>query len=159
MEENILDDATLYGYGDDWRRIFEIIPERLFEENMDHADARDAPEEREAWIREAQRNLDFYEMTEINTFREATVRHHSRAVCKYLFVSEKVAFDTGKVLVVFFDDCGRTVRQSRVQPEHCEEIAGAWFDGFIYEMEGFIEADIGPDHVPGGPCGPPYVCR
>lgn len=27
LEENILDDAALYDYGDDWRRIFEVAPE------------------------------------------------------------------------------------------------------------------------------------
>lgn len=82
---------------------------------------------------------------------------HSQAVCKYLFILDKVALDTGKVLVVFFDDCGRTVRQSRIQPEHCEEIAGAWFDCFIDEMEVFTEVDIGPDYVPGGSRGPQYA--
>ena len=60
-------------------------------------------------------------------------------------------------LVVFFHDCGKTVRQSRVQPEHCEEIAGAWFDCFIDEMEVFTEADTGPDYLPRGSYGPPYA--
>jgi hypothetical protein len=32
LKENILDDAALYDYGDDWRRIFEVVPERLLQE-------------------------------------------------------------------------------------------------------------------------------
>jgi hypothetical protein len=50
VEENILNDVTLYDYGDDWHRIFEVIPERLFEEVLDNADTRDTPEEHASWI-------------------------------------------------------------------------------------------------------------
>jgi GAF domain-containing protein len=59
LAENILDDAALYDYGDDYRRIFEVAPGRLLEETLDDVDARDPPEERETRIREAQCNLDF----------------------------------------------------------------------------------------------------
>ncbi|KAM0717801.1 hypothetical protein Q7P37_006133 [Cladosporium fusiforme] len=153
VDENILDDAALYNYGDDWRRIFEVIPERLFEETLDDANAMPTPEEHEARIREARRNLDIDEVADIDAFKQATARLHSEAVCKYLFVSDKVALDTGKVLIVFYDDCGRTVRQSRVQPEDCEQIAGAWFDISIDEMDEFVEGDIGPEYLPRGSCG------
>jgi len=156
MEENILDDAALYDWGDDWRRIFEVIPERSFEEVLDDGDARAAREEHEAWIQEAQRELDIDEVDDIDALKEGTMKFHFRAVCRYLFVSDRVALDLGEVLVVFYDYCGRTVRQSRVRPECCGEIAGAWFDGFIDEMEVFTEADIGSDYLPGGLCGPPY---
>ena len=157
VEENILDDAALYDYGVDWHRIFEIVPERLFEEVLDDADMQTPPGEHEAPLREAQRNLRVDEGADMDAFRQVTTRLHFHAVHKYLFVADKVAFETGKVLVVFFDGCGRMVRQSRVLPEHCEEIAGAWFDCCIDEMDLFTEADIGPDYLPGGVCGPPYA--
>jgi hypothetical protein len=156
VEENILDDAALYNYGDDWRRIFEVVPERLLEETLDDIDARDAQEKREARIREAQRDVKIDDVTDIDALKQATVRLHFWAAYKYLFVADKVSLDTGKVLAVFFDDCGRTVRQSRILPEHCEGIAGAWFDGFIDEMDEFAEGDIGSHYLPGGACGPPY---
>ena len=35
VDQNILDDAALYNYGDDWCRIFEVVPERLFKEALD----------------------------------------------------------------------------------------------------------------------------
>lgn len=157
VEENILDDAALYDYGDDWRRIFEVVPERLFGELLDDADMRDTPEKHEAPIREAQRDLDMGEVADTDAFKQATARLHCEAVCNYLFVADKVALETGKVLIVFFDECGRTVRQSRMQPEHCEMIAGAWFDCCIDEMDEFLEGDIGADYLPGGSCGPPYA--
>lgn len=52
MEGNILNDRALYDHGDDWRRNFEVIPERLFEEVSDDADMIDTAEKHEAWIRE-----------------------------------------------------------------------------------------------------------
>lgn len=157
LDENILDDATLYDYGDDWRRIFEVVPERLFEESLDDADMRITPEDQEAQIREAQGNLDSGEVDDLDAFKEATIRYHSEVVSRYLFVEDKVALDTGKVLIVFFDDCGQTVRQSRTKPEHGDMIAGAWADICLDEMDECAEADIGPDYLPGGSCGPPYA--
>jgi hypothetical protein len=158
LEENILDDAALYGYGDDWRRIFEVVPERLLEESLrDNHNSQTASEERQAPMREMLRNLDIDEVTTANAWEIEIVRLHLQAARNYLYVSDKVALDTGEVLVVFFDDCGRTVRQSCVQPEFGQEVAGAWFDGCIDEYDAFTEADIGPDYLTGGSCGPPYT--
>lgn len=159
LEELILDDAALYEYGDDWHRIFEVMPERLFEELLEgDAERRDAPEVLDAPIREEQRKLDFDKLVaDTHAVKHATVRLHCRAVRKYLFVVDKVALDTGQVLVVFFDDCGRTVRQSRMEPEYGEMLAGAWANWSIDEMDEFSEAEIGPDYLPRGSCGPPYA--
>lgn len=157
MEENILDDAVLYDYGDNWRRIFEVAPERLFEEMIDEANGMPTPEENQTRIRELQRNVVIDEAANIDAFRQATTKLHFWATCKYLFVADKVALDTGEVLIVFYDDCGRTVRQSRVQPVFGEAIAGAWADSIIEETTEFEEGDVGPDYLPGGSCGPPYA--
>lgn len=158
MKENILDDAALYDYGDDWRRIFEVIPERLgFGDTPDDLDGLPIPKEHEARIREAQRNVHIDDEADLDALKQATVKLHYAVVENYLFVADKVALDTGKVLIVFYDDCGRTVRQSRILPEHCDGIAGAWADCFIEEMAEFEEGDIGPDYLPGESCGPPYT--
>jgi hypothetical protein len=154
LEELILDDVALYDYGDDWDRIFEVVPERLLEELLDDKRLRDAPEIRKAPVREEQHKLDIEGVADL---KQATVRLHYHAVRKYLFVADKTALDTGKVLVVFFDDCGRMVRQSRMEPEFGEGLAGAWANCSIDEMNEFSEAEIGPDYLPGGPCGPPYT--
>lgn len=160
VEENILDDAALYDYGDDWRRIFEVIPERLFGNTLDDLDGMPTPEERDRLIREAQRNVnidDIEDEAELHALKQATTKLHAAAIENYLLVEDKVALDIGKLLIVFFDDFGRTVRQSRILPEDCDGIAGAWADCFIDEMAEFEEGDIGPDYLPGGPSGPPYA--
>ncbi|KAI6914785.1 hypothetical protein KC318_g459 [Hortaea werneckii] len=160
VEQNILDDAALYNYGDDWRRIFEVMPERLFqevlEEDLDETNVQ-CIEDRKARIRKEQRNPDIDAATNADALKEATSKLHFWAIENYLFVADKVALDTGKALLVFFDDCGRTVRQSRIRPEYGEPFAGGWFDGLLEEMDEFTEADIGPDYLPGGSCGPPYA--
>lgn len=158
VDENILDDVAVYDYNDDWHRIFEVIPERLFQETLEDFDATNTPDEqRKALIREAQRNFDFDATADMDTFRQATVRLHYDSVVNYLFVADRVALTTGEVLIVFFDDCGRTVRQSRMLPEHCDGTAGAWADCFIDECSEFEDANIGPGYLPGGSCGPRYA--
>lgn len=156
VDENMLDDATLYDYGDNWRRIFEVVPERLLEA-MNEVDGMPTPEEREARIRDAQRNTNIDEAADTEAFRQATARLHARVIYKYLFVADKVALDTGRVLVIFYDDCGRVVRQSRVRPERGEQLSGAWFEVFVHEIAEFEEVEVGPDYLPGGSCGPPYA--
>ncbi|KAI6914284.1 hypothetical protein KC318_g644 [Hortaea werneckii] len=163
VDQNILDDAALYDYGDDWRRIFEVVPERLFKETLDEmseempteVDAR-TTETYEARIREEKRNPDINAASDTKALSRATVKLHFWAVNNYLFVADRVAFETGKALLVFFDDCGRTVRQSRIRPELGGPFAGDWFEGIIHETEEFAEAEIGPEYLPGGSCGPPY---
>lgn len=160
VDENILDDAALYNYSDDWHRVFEVIPERLgLGDTLDDLDGMPTPEEHEARLLEAQRNfnLAINSVTDREALKFATARLHSEAVSNYLFVADKEALNTGKVLLVFYDDCGRTVRQARVRPEYGEQIAGAWVEMFIWEIDEFLEAEIGHDYLPGGSCGPPYA--
>lgn len=158
LKENILDDVALYDYGDDWRRIFEVVPERLLQELLDDDyEPQTALDEPQATMREMLRDLRVDEVTRANAWKMAIVRLHLDAAGNYVLVADKVALDTGKVLVVFFDDCGRTVRDSRIEAELCDGLAGAWFDGCIDEDNVFTEANIGPDYLTGGSCGPPLA--
>jgi hypothetical protein len=159
LKENILDDAALYDYGDDWRRIFEVVPERLLQELLnDNVGSQTVSQKRQAPMRGMLRNLDIDDVSNTNAWKIEIVRLHLSVTRNYLLISDKVALDTGKVLVVFFDDCGRTMRQSRIEPEYCADIAGAWFDGCLDDaMDVFTEAEIGPDYLTGGLCGPSYT--
>ncbi|RMY46582.1 hypothetical protein D0865_09203 [Hortaea werneckii] len=164
VDQNILDDAALYDYGDDWCRIFEVVPERLFKETLDEMsgempnelDAR-TTDTYEARIREEKQDPDINAASDTKALSRATINFHFWAVHNYLFVADRVAFETGRALLVFFDDCGRTVRQSRIRPELGGPFAGDWFEGIIHETNEFVEAEIGPDYLPGGTCGPPYA--
>jgi hypothetical protein len=73
----------------------------------------------------------------------ATERLHCAVIVHYLFVADKAALETGKVLVVFVDDCGRVVRQARIRPGFCEDTAGAWHDCHISDSLKFKRRTLG----------------
>lgn len=163
VRQNVLDDAALYNYGEDWRRIFEVVPERLLgvvckdspHDMLSKSDEHIAPEDYKAHIREAQKALDIWEWADNRDVGLARI--HLYVIDSYLFVADKIALDTGRALVIFFDTYGRTVRRSRLPPRDGEHLAGAWWDGCIDEDDWFLDAEIGPDYLPGGLCGPPYT--
>lgn len=178
--ENLLDDRNQFDYGADWTRIFEIFPERLFELLLPDEDYEKRMHRRNEKLEKLQNDFTSgninpviieYASTrqdpatgrirtdeEINAsiYNTRTERLHDEYVENYIFIADRIATETGKVLVVFFDDRGRVVRQSRLQADLCEDTAGAWFESRIYEQSEFSEAEIGPDYLPGGARGPPF---
>jgi hypothetical protein len=152
-EQNILDDQSLYAYGDDWSQIFEVLPERLFmlyplpdDHSMDALG-----EFEDHYTCEQDVMPPGLEGMELDA---CLARMHRNAIMNYIFIADKTAMDTGKILVVFFDDHGRVVRSHRESPFYADEISGAWADGFYSEMDEFIKADIAIDYQPGGLYGP-----
>jgi hypothetical protein len=156
QEENILDDEAVYAYGDNWSRIFEVIPERLFAitHNVDRASL-NAAREYDERIRSLRSDIPAQTLDKVE-FRSKLERLHFWSTVNYLFIADEKAMETGKVLVAFFDDRGRVVRSSRALPSFAEGLAGAWAEGEFYEMDEFREADIGVDYRPGGLYGPPF---
>lgn len=177
---NVLDDGELYDFGEDWSRIFNFIPERLLGITTEYEDGLEAAQNRLGLICDAQKeyisgNWDWAMMEEIeqghlssgnyqltgeekrsNFYKQTTVEIHRWATVSYILIADKKALETGEVLLVYFDDCGRTVRWKRMDPQDGEPLAGAYFDGLHVEMPWFLEAHIGRDYLPGGICGPPF---
>ncbi|KAF2147745.1 hypothetical protein K461DRAFT_325178 [Myriangium duriaei CBS 260.36] len=175
-KENILDDPDLYCFGDDWARVFEVIPEKLLyltadgQEGLEESrkDAERLKNLQQEFMAVGNENLTgdgfvqpdapaLDESSERQDFRDKILDLHDHAAFNYLFVVDKTALETEEVLVVFFDVCGRVVRQARTKAENCEGLAGGWAEGVMRELPEFEEADIGSDYLPGGICGPPYV--
>lgn len=181
MEKNILSDEDLYNYGDDWHRIFDVMPERLFYITANTSSDNTLSEfnQRNERLRSLQQDyesgrFDEFQMEEASqrqfawqdsprsdseiaasVFRVKTEAIHSCAIENYLFVADETALQTGEVLIVFFDDRGRVVRQARILPEVCDGTAGAWADSRIQDHEEFSEGEVGLDYREGGICGPP----
>lgn len=182
VEQNVLDDQTIYDYGDDWSRIFEVMPERLFciagasdsigfMREVEDGDAKirqckidvEAGEFESLRMEEASRSHlpgkhrpETDDEIEASIYRAKTHRLHHASIVNYLFIADKEAMETGKVLIVFFDDRGRSVRQARIQPDLCEDTAGARADGHFADQPELNEAYIGPEYLPGGACGLPF---
>ncbi|KAI6881205.1 cytochrome protein, partial [Hortaea werneckii] len=114
VRQNVLDDAALYNYGEDWRRVFEVVPERLLgvdckdspHDMLSKSDEHVALKDYKAHIREAQKALDIWEWADNRDVGLARI--HLYVIDSYLFVADKIALDTGRALVIFFDTYGRT---------------------------------------------------
>jgi hypothetical protein len=155
-EQNILDDVARYSYGDDWSRIFEVIPERLFAITSDVSEALlNEAREYDARIQSLRNEMPARDTGE-NEFTMQLEKLHFWSTVNYMFVADKQALETGKVLVAFFDDRGRVVRTFRAAPYFAEELSGAWAEGEYNELDEFREAEIGVDYRPGGLCGPSF---
>ena len=89
-------------------------------------------------------------------YKEKTSEIHDWTTRSYIFITDKTALETGEVLVVFFDGCGRVVRSNRMDPDEGESLAGAYFEGIHIRQSWFGQAQIGSDYMPGGVCGPPF---
>ena len=91
LKENILDDAALYDYGDDWRRIFEVVPERLLQELLnDNVGSQTVSQKRQAPMRGMLRNLDIDDVSNTNAWKIEIVRLHLSVTRNYLLISDKV---------------------------------------------------------------------
>lgn len=180
-EQNILDDRALYEYGDDWPQIFSVIPEKLLQVDSEYQNQLDGARSSNELRHKAQRdymagnfNSNIIEMIRDGSwpsteyaltedekdqaiYKEKTSEIHDWATRNYMFIADETAVETGEVLVVFFDSRRRVVRSNRIDPDEGEPLAGAYFEGIHIRQFWFGEAQIGPDYMPGGVCGPPFA--
>ncbi|KAF1821428.1 uncharacterized protein K489DRAFT_247871 [Dissoconium aciculare CBS 342.82] len=185
QEENILDDAALYSYGDDWTAIFEVLPEFFFEMLGEYVMRRDnimsSPTDldralkshlghellvRECYQRCAVRQPPTAREQDAglsggypggNEFQDAVIELHYDAAATYMFVADKEAIETGEVAVLFIDDCGRVIRHNRIPPQDCESLSGSWMECSLHEIYEFVDGKPGPAYSRGGVCGPPFA--
>lgn len=107
---SILDDNARYDFGDKWQRVFSRIPQVMGSEL-----SLEAYEKRKSEAFEAARVFD-----EVNGFHESAVTdldsdgsdwseeysdYHWASVIGYLWVADKEALSSKKVLLVWYDDC------------------------------------------------------
>jgi hypothetical protein len=179
QEENILDDAALYSYGDDWTAIFEALPEFFFEmlEEYVMRRVRDSDRALNTHLDHELRLRECYQRCAVsqpptaqeqdaglsgehpgdNEFQDAVRELHYDAAATYMFVADKEAIETGEVAVLFIDDCGRVIRHNRMPPQDCESLSGSWSECSSYDIYEFVGGKPGPAYSRGGICGPPFV--
>ncbi|MCJ1384751.1 hypothetical protein MMC17_007869 [Xylographa soralifera] len=161
---HVLDDAMLYDYGpEDWQRIFTRIPELLFEKNF----TADYYEQRKARAVEAAIEADEEEDAELEeqgyTKSEDGLHwsemfqgvQHASAVGE-IWIADEEAINSGKLLMAWFDDCGRVIRWVRMPGEDIDGMLGRIFEVSDNEHGAWRVAEVGPDYDWDGICGPPY---
>ena len=162
-EDNLLDDADLYDFGDDWRRILDQIPEII--------PIQDVPAHSN-WIREdltkylafqkhglgsasprLRQNLSFLEGAEYEDAIRKALLGSLHYACKvtFLVVEDREALETGNVLLLYLDAEGLVVRSLRIHPGEIEQVSGGWSDGCLIEDDSYWEdVEIGTDYRSGG---------
>jgi hypothetical protein len=183
-EDTVLDDATLYSYGDDWAKIFSVLPEIIlqikdFSESDYWKDSSDSVrrylDDEKYFIEQLkeciasqpstrdemsaafhEQNEDAFQDEGEESFGWALRSLHLASTHSWCVVADEEAIQTGLVLLVFFDDKGRVVRQGRRTPSDCTYMEGAFVDGCIDEDETMNFGEPGPAYAVGGVCGPPF---
>jgi hypothetical protein len=188
-EDLVLDDPQLYSYsddwtssrlpsdGDDWTTIFSVLPEIFFSPGNDTIS--------DYWMNGSKSLMNHlaYEMSLLDYQKKCIALQPStreaieaafydetpfayalrdlqlRSIHSWLVVADEEAIRTGRVLLVFFDDMGRVVRQGRREASDVTFTEGAFVDGCIDEDETLLYGEPGPAYCVGGPCGPPFQER
>jgi len=163
---NLLNDADLYDFGNEWQKVFSVLPELLDPtESVLDTDSvnqmkEDAMNEKfpphiEQFIANIRRNLP-QERAEEEIFDIVHSPVQKAYVANYLVIEDKQALESGEVLVVYVDDVGQVVRKNRVDVREVESLGGMWMQWAYDDVEIWMEGEVGVDYVVGGARGPPY---
>jgi len=159
----IFDDATLYDFGcQEWQHIFTRIPEILDASRFDadYYDQRKAEALQEAIENDEQEDAELEEQGYTKSedglhWSEIFQPVHYASQVGHIWVADEKAIRSGKLMVAWFDDCGRVVRYNRVPGKEVDEVIGLIEGAMVNEHGVWVDAEIGPDYDCGGICGPP----
>ena len=156
-DDALLDSPLLYNFDADWSHVFERLP-ALLNGDPDRTGIRRA--KREA-VRDVEYDVDVYgDEASGEDGKVAPDWRYVQVLSKigFLFVADAAALRKGEnVLLVWYDDCGRLVRQTRVEPAKVVEVFEGHRSGWLYDVDSVLwnEAEVGPAYQKGGQCGPP----
>ena len=164
----VLDDATLYDYGpDNWQRIFNRIPELIHDpfdpESYDREKGEFLAKALEA---EAAENAELeeqgYTKSEDSTHWSDRYSHvQYLSALGAIWVADEEALcaqppESRKLLIAWFDECGRVVRWNRMRSRDIGSLIGLMSEKCDGEDDMWKDAEVGEDYDWDGVCGPPY---
>lgn len=164
----VLDNADLYNYGTNWQHIFTRLPQLLDRLDMSAEEYQERVEE--ATKEALQQEIDDWEMAEANDYdpdEDATpwprlYECYQWAVTfGFLFTIDEKALSpssqhSGKVRVLWFDECGRVVRYNRQNAWDASNTIVGYKCCFVREHGVWMNARVGKDYDWGALLGPPY---
>ena len=162
---DIFNDASLYDFGSDWQRVFLLWPELL--RNVSNVDEHEEmiQEELEDVIKydkcyEEKRNQPNFDSEGRLEVRSLCFGYHKVIVAQRIHIVDEITLSSegphaGKVLVVFFDECGRVVRFSREDADYAVDMT-ALSNCYLDDHPCWSYGQIGEDYQRGGKLGPPY---
>ncbi|KAJ5648173.1 hypothetical protein N7490_004545 [Penicillium lividum] len=165
-EDSICNDESLYNFGPNWERIFLIKPE-LLETSLT---AEEYEEATQLGLREgieleadspqrAENGRD--PVDDVDLDLQISFSYHQAISLNRIHIVDartlaSVGSDAGKVLIVFFDEFGRTVRYAREEPFESVEMT-ALTNAYLDDHACWAWANIGELYRRGQPLGPPYM--
>jgi len=163
---NLLNDADLYDFGNEWQKVFSVLPELLDPTNnmldtdwvnqmKEDVMNEKFPPQIEQLIATIRRNLP-QERVEEEIFNIVHSPVQKAHVVNYLVIEDKQALESGEMLVVFVDDVGQVVRKNRMDGWEVDSLGGMWMQCAYDDVEIWMEGEVGVDYVVGGARGPPY---
>ncbi|MCJ1432898.1 hypothetical protein MMC27_002256 [Xylographa pallens] len=161
---HVFDDAMLYDYGSqDWQRIFTRIPELLSAKGCtaDYYEQGKAAAVQVAIEADDEEDVELEEQGYTKSedglhWSEMFQGVHYASVVGEIWIADEEAINSGRLLMVWFDDCGRVIRWVRMPAEEIDGILGRIFEGSDNEHGAWELAEVGPDYDWDGICGPPY---
>ena len=164
-EDSICNDKSLYNFGPNWERIFLIKPE-LLETDLT---AEEYEEATQLGLREgielkadspqrAENGRD--PVDDIDLDLQVSFSYHQAISLNRIHIVDATTLasegsDAGKVLIVFFDEFGRTVRYAREEPFESVEMT-ALTNAYLDDHACWACANIGELYRRGQLLGPPY---
>lgn len=163
--ENLTDDGTIlsdsrfYNFGDDWRKVLDVLPEILDPRQHDPSEAPVMPDRGRH-----RRKLEREYMTALSSNKGEMVakavleRQQHSCVARLLVVEDKETHTTDerRMLAVWLDEYGNVVRESRVTPQAVCDYLSIVGEAMGPENEDWLEAIVGPKYVQGAEFGPPF---
>lgn len=162
----ICNDPSLYNFGSNWENIFLHLPQLLDnyysaeEYENDTQEALQAAIEAEDMDAQIAEESGYDPEEDLNPWPSFYAQYHMRLVMGRLHILDATTFaregrDAGTVLVVWFDECGRAIRYSRMGLNAASDIANL-SDCMLDDYSCWAHAQIGESYEWGAPLGPPY---
>jgi hypothetical protein len=175
-ENTIVDDPRLYDFGDDWQRIFLRAPQLLsvqqsfeeYNEALEEALHPESESESESDTSDADAcadpNADGESESESGPdytpyhWAMVTGRIHIIDRVTLASASECQGPDSGKLLIVWYDACGRVLRSYRETVNNAADIT-AVDNAILDDNPCWLNGEIGENYCWGAAFGPPYALR
>ncbi|KAL2823039.1 hypothetical protein BJX63DRAFT_3980 [Aspergillus granulosus] len=157
-QDMLLNNPHLYHFGDDWQRIFLRAPQ-LLQVIQSAAEYRENLEE--ALHPESESDVSDIDDDRGSEYEFDYTPYHWAMVVGRIHIVDRITLgaegpNAGKVLIVFYDACGRVVRSYRETVDIAADIT-AVDNALLDENPCWGNGEIGPEYRWGGPLGPPYV--
>ena len=150
----VLDNAGLFAFGEEWGRVFEVLPELSPKRGVSESGMRDARETFRQRLEYAREKDPQEWMAERGAVVErCAVMLQLYSVDHYLVVGDAEAFESNQLRVLFLDARNDIVRQSRIPAEDIGPLRIQVWRGAIRDQDCWVDGEVGEKYKVDGEMG------